>query len=62
MSTLHNRRRGAKANKPRTPRRCAAEWVESMPFDPNGAGRDVHCPRIAERSRYCEKHRGGAAT
>lgn len=52
MSTaLYNRRRGARANKPRVPRQCRHE-------EPRPASDPVRglCPRLAPVNRYCPEH------
>lgn len=52
MSTNYNRRRGASANAPRTPRGCTVPVEEE-----NIPGLvDTQCGRIAPRNRYCDDH------
>lgn len=45
MSTIYNRRRGAKADSMRKPRLC----------------RRAECPRLAQGNRYCSDHQLGEA-
>jgi hypothetical protein len=56
MSTLYNRRRGAKAHQPRKPRPCRAA---DLPEDLGGGvvfERRNICLRLAPRNRYCSDH------
>jgi hypothetical protein len=54
MSTIYNRRRGAKANKPRTPRIC--EWSTNSSAIHGDKTLIEQCPRLAPVNRYCEEH------
>lgn len=58
MSIAYNRRRGAKADKSRTPRQCA--HLEPPPYAHNQsklmADEPQRCPQLAPVNRYCPDH------
>lgn len=62
MSTAYNRRRGAKANKPRRPRRCVGfdrapmrSFVNKYGVEETIAFRE-QCIALAPCNRYCAEH------